>query len=143
MSDCGNVQKSFVKPEIQDEDTKEKQKVVISGVQISDIAAVKIKHFCKVDGKLADDYGLKISVVKDGCSGNSYTMDLGPIKESVADGDKLFTKDGATIIVAKLSYMFVLGSILDYKESLLASGFELRNPNVTGSCSCGSSVSFK
>lgn len=143
MSDCGNVQKTFVKPEIQSDAEKVVQKKTIIGIEISDKAAEKIKHFCEIDGKNATEFGLKISVVKDGCSGNSYAMDLASVAEAKENGDKFFEKNGAIVMVAKLSYMFVTGSILDYKESLLASGFELRNPNVTGSCSCGSSVSFK
>lgn len=142
MSDCGNVKKVFVPSKNENPEELQQQKTLISGIQISDLAAQKIKHFASVDGKSADDYGLKIEIIKDGCSGNSYTMDLAPIKEAQENGDKLFQKDGATVIVARLSYMFVIGSILDYKETLLASGFELKNPNVTGSCSCGSSVSF-
>ena len=80
-----------------------------------------------------------ISVVKDGCSGNSYTMDIAEISPHQKEGAKFFKKNGATVIVEKLSYLFVTGSVLDYTESLLASGFQLSNPNVKGTCSCGSS----
>jgi len=135
MSDCGDVKKVFVKSD-QDEAANLKP---ISGVDITDVAAEKIKHFATVDKKDATEYGLKVSVVKDGCSGNSYTMDLANIDECKANGDKLFTKNGATVIVEKLSYMFVIGSQLDYQETLLASGFQLVNPNIKKSCSCGSS----
>jgi len=140
MSDCGDVQKAFV-----DTHNKEAQKEIkdkkITGVSITEKAAERIKHFCQVDGKDAKQYGLKVSVVSDGCSGKSYTMDLAPIEGAKKNGDKLFTRDGATLIVDKLSYMFVIGSELDYKETLLASGFELVNPNIKGACSCGSSFS--
>jgi iron-sulfur cluster assembly protein len=142
MSDCGNVKKVFVPTKDQEPEKIEEQKKTITGVEISDLAAQKIVHFATVDGKSPDEYGLRIEVIKDGCSGSSYNMDLGSIKEAEENGDRIFQKDGASIIVAKLSYMFVIGSILDYKETLLASGFELRNPNVTAACSCGSSVSF-
>ena len=63
-------------------------------------------------------------------------LDIGIV---TAFSDKLFTKNGATVIVEKLSYMFVIGSQLDYQETLLASGFQLVNPNIKKSCSCGSS----
>ena len=71
MSDCGNVQKVFV-PSSKEET---KQLKPISGVEISDRAAERIKFFCKADNKDPEEFGLKVSVVKDGCSGNSYTMD--------------------------------------------------------------------
>lgn len=137
MSDCGNVQSAFV---ASSESVPEPN--TISGVEITDVAAEKICHFATIDNKSPDEYGLRVSVVKDGCSGNSYTMELSSIAEAKENGDKLFTKNGATVIVEKLSYLFVIGSQLHYTESLLASGFQLNNPNVKGSCSCGSSVRF-
>ncbi|MBT5855841.1 iron-sulfur cluster assembly accessory protein [bacterium] len=140
MSDCGNVQKVFVPTTTDTDDVLEKR---IVGIEITDLAAEKILHFAKVDKKDATEYGLKISVVKDGCSGNSYQMDLAPIKDSQEAGDKIFEHNGAYAIVEKLSYLFVTGSILDYAETLLMSGFQIVNPNVKKSCSCGSSVAFK
>jgi len=136
VSDCGNVQKAFIPTQVQDIPEPVKP---VSGFQISDKAAEKIRHFCTVEGHNPEDYGLKVSVVKDGCSGNSYTMALSPVAASKENGDKLFIHNGAHVMVEKLSYLFVIGSILDYKETLLASGFELVNPNVKKTCSCGSS----
>ena len=135
MSDCGNVQKVFV-PSSKEETEQLKP---ISGVEISDRAAEKILFFCQSDKKDPTEFGLKVSVVKDGCSGNSYTMDLGSVSEAKANGDKIFTHNGAHVIIEKLSYMFVIGSMVDYQETLLASGFQLVNPNIKRSCSCGSS----
>ncbi|RAP29305.1 iron-sulfur cluster assembly accessory protein [Candidatus Marinamargulisbacteria bacterium SCGC AG-414-C22] len=137
MSDCGNVQKVFV-PSSQEE--KEARKTA-SGIDISDTAAEKIKFFVQSEKKDIKEYGLKVSVVKDGCSGNSYTMDLGDVTSAKANGDKIFVHHDAIVIVDKLSYMFVIGSMVDYHESLLASGFQLVNPNIKRSCSCGSSFS--
>ncbi len=141
MSNCGNVQNAFVSTDDENQKNTVKQKQ-IEGVEITSIAAQKIKHFCKVDGKSAKDYGLRVSVVSDGCSGKSYTMALASVSESKQNGDKIFKNEGAYLIIEKLSYLFVIGSELDYKESLLASGFELVNPNIKRSCSCGSSFSI-
>ena len=135
MSDCGNVQKVFV-PSDEDEIKNLKP---ISGVDISDVAAEKIKFFVSSEKKDPAAHGLRISVVKDGCSGNSYSMELGSLADAEKNGDKVFYKDGALVIVEKLSYMFVLGSMVDYQQSMLASGFQLVNPNIKKSCSCGSS----
>ncbi len=138
MSDCGNVQKVFVpsdKEEIKDLKP-------ITGIEITDVAAEKIKFFVESEKKDPDAYGLRVSVVKDGCSGNSYTMELGDVAEGEKNGDKIFRKNGAVVIVEKLSYMFVIGSQVDYHQSLLASGFQLVNPNIKKSCSCGSSFAI-
>ena len=138
MSDCGNVQKVFV-PSKEEKDNLE----TIIGVDITDVAAEKIKFFVQSDGKNPSEYGLRISVVKDGCSGNSYTMELGDKSTAINNKDKIFEKDGAIVIVDKLSYLFVIGSRVDYHQTLLASGFQLINPNIKRSCSCGSSFSIK
>jgi iron-sulfur cluster assembly accessory protein len=136
MADCGDVQKAFVP--IKDDEIK-KPATSVASLQITDMAAEKIMHFSNMGDKTSDKYGLKVGVVNDGCSGKSYTMDLAEIGPCKEKGDKVFIKNGAAVIVEKLSYMFVIGSVLDYQESLLASGFQLTNPNVKGSCSCGSS----
>ncbi|NBV82779.1 iron-sulfur cluster assembly accessory protein [bacterium] len=135
MSDCGDVKKVFV-PSSTAGLVPEKP---IIGVEITDVAADKIKLFLTGDNKSPDEYGLFIAVVKDGCSGKSYTMALEPIAPHRDTGDKLFSHNGATIMIDKLSYLFVTGSRLDYLEALTGSGFNLVNPNIKKTCACGSS----
>ena len=144
MTDCGNVQKVFVPVSNEnqksgDDSSKNLKPNNPSSVEITELAAKKIKEFLKKDGKSNKEYGLKITVVKDGCSGNSYNMALDSIKDAKLNNDRLISHKGATLIIDKISYIFVIGSTLDYVESLLMSGFQLVNPNVKGSCSCGSS----
>ena len=138
-SDCGNVQKVFVPTDAE----KEPETEVINGVRITDLAAEKIIAFCEKDGKSSEEYGLYVKVVTDGCSGKSYVMDLANIGDLVKEDAKLFTHNNATIIVDKLSYIFVIGSELDYVETLLMSGFQLVNPNIKKTCSCGSSFAVQ
>ena len=138
MSDCGNVKKVFV--------PTDKEKVAIQSITnfgVSDVAIEKIEHFLKKDGKNSSEYGLRVQVVRDGCSGNSYDIQIGSLKDAENAGDKIFTHNNISVIVEKLSYMFVIGSQLDYVETLLMSGFQINNPNVKKSCSCGSSFSIK
>ena len=139
-SKCGNVQKVFVL--VNQKETATESPAPVTGINITDKAAERILHFLKIENKDSQAFGLKVSVVKDGCSGNSYSMDIAPLDPAKEAGDKIFQKDGAIVIIDKLSYMFVIGSTLDYVESLLMSGFQLNNPNVKKSCSCGSSVAF-
>lgn len=135
MSDCGDVKKVFVP-------TKEKTEAPvepIKGILIEDVAADKIKLFLTQDEKSTDEYGLYVKVVPDGCSGNSYVMDMKDLASCRENGDKIFEKDGAYLVIDKTSYFFVTGSVLSYKEALTGSGFSLTNPNIKRSCSCGSS----
>lgn len=137
MSDCGDVKKVFVASSVGTAPEKP-----IIGVEISDGAAEKIKLFLSNENKSPDDYGLFIAVVKDGCSGKSYTMSLDPIAPHKQAGDKVFSHLGATIMIEKLSYLFVTGSRLDYMEALTGSGFNLVNPNIKKTCACGSSFAI-
>jgi iron-sulfur cluster assembly accessory protein len=137
MSDCGNVKKVFV-PTDEKKEVKE-----ISTFDVTLTALEKIGHFLKKDDKLSTEYGLRVQVVRDGCSGNSYDIQIGSIQDAKTTGDRIFKFNKVCVIIEKLSYMFVIGSQLDYVETLLMSGFQITNPNVKKSCSCGSSFSIK
>jgi len=134
MSDCGDVKKVFVPTQ----DGAPKAPIT-TGLVITPVAASKIKLFLEKDNKNPSEYGLHIAVVKDGCSGKSYVMNMAPIQASIDNGDRVFECDGATVMIDKLSYLFVTGSTLDYTEALTGSGFALHNPNIKKTCSCGSS----
>ncbi|HYP64026.1 MAG TPA: iron-sulfur cluster assembly accessory protein [Acidocella sp.] len=79
---------------------------------------------------------LRISVNARGCSGMSYQMDwvdeAGPVDEKV-------TSHGLTILVDRKATLFLIGSVMDYKEDKLTRGFTFENPNEKGRCGCGES----
>jgi len=104
-----------------------------SGISLSDAAVAKISALVPSDD--AAERGLRIKVIGGGCSGLSYKMDL----DQKRDGDRLFEREGARVIVDRKSYLYLNGTELDYSEDLMNSGFNLRNPNVKRSCGCGSS----
>tara|TARA_A100001015_G_scaffold320373_1_gene446507 strand:+ start:1495 stop:1926 length:432 start_codon:yes stop_codon:yes gene_type:complete len=143
MSKCGNVKKVFVPTGEENKEELNQTKPTITTFGATETAIQKINQFIKKDNKSTDTHGLRVKVVRDGCSGNSYDMNLSEIKAAKKNGDKLFIFDNVTIMIEKLSYMFVIGSQLDYVETLLMSGFQINNPNVKKECSCGSSFSIK
>jgi iron-sulfur cluster assembly protein len=102
-------------------------------IEITDSAAKKIQQL--VDSKGATDAGLRVKVVGGGCSGLTYKMDL----DQPRDGDKIFEHDGAKLVIDRKSFLYLNGTILDYSEELMSSGFNLQNPNIKRSCGCGSS----
>jgi iron-sulfur cluster assembly protein len=55
------------------------------------------------------------------------------------DGDKVFERDGARLVVDRKSFLYLNGTVLDYHDELMSAGFILQNPNVKRSCGCGSS----
>ena len=83
--------------------------------------------------------GLRIGVKKGGCAGMEYTMEY---VEEVDPMDEVIEANGARVMVAPMAQMFLFGTEIDYKVSLLEAGFSFNNPNVTESCGCGESIKF-
>jgi iron-sulfur cluster assembly accessory protein len=102
-------------------------------IGMTDQAAHKIQQLVVEKG--APDAGLRVKVVGGGCSGLTYKMDL----DNPRDGDKIFEHAGAKLVVDRKSFLYLNGTVLDYSEDLMSSGFNLQNPNVKLSCGCGSS----
>ena len=102
-------------------------------IEMTDQAAAKIQRLAAEKG-LAEA-GLRVKVVGGGCSGLTYKMDL----DQVRQGDKVFEHAGAKLVVDRKSFLYLNGTILDYQDGLMSSGFNLQNPNVKRSCGCGSS----
>ena len=85
--------------------------------------------------KAVPEGGLRVKVVGGGCSGLTSKMDV----DTPRDGDKIFERDGAKVVVDRKSFLYLNGTVLDYQDGLMSSGFNLQNPNVKRSCGCGSS----
>jgi len=107
--------------------------VPAAGISLSDSAVEKIRTL--VPGGETSGKGLRVKVVGGGCSGLSYKMDL----DEKRDGDRVFEREGARIIVDRKSYLYLNGTELDYNDDLMHAGFNLRNPNVKRTCGCGAS----
>ena len=86
-----------------------------------------------------DSQGLRIGLKKGGCAGMEYTMEY---VDTIDPADEVVEHNGARVLIAPMAQMFLFGTEIDYKTSLLESGFEFRNPNVTEACGCGESVKF-
>lgn len=84
------------------------------------------------------DY-IRVGVKSGGCSGLSY--DLKFDKEQV-EGDKVFEDNGVKIIVDKKSFLYLIGTTLEYSGGLNGTGFVFNNPNANRTCGCGESFSL-
>jgi iron-sulfur cluster assembly protein len=105
----------------------------VMGVTLTDIAAGKVREF--LNGQAEGEAGLRVGVRGGGCSGFQYALALDEKRED----DLVFEDHGIRLIVDPQSLQYVEGSTVDYTESLMGSGFEVKNPNVVASCGCGSS----
>jgi iron-sulfur cluster assembly protein len=107
------------------------------GVEITEKAAEKIKYFAEKDG-MTENVGLRVAVKGGGCSGMTYDLD---ITDQELDSDKVVEQFGVKVMVDKRSYIFLVGTVLDFSDGLNGKGFTFTNPNATKSCGCGTSFS--
>lgn len=105
---------------------------------LTDAAAERVKAIMARAKKPV--LGLRLGVKNGGCAGMEYTMEWAehkrPHDEVVEDRD-------VTIFIDPKAILFLLGTEMDYKESMLKSGFVFNNPNQTSACGCGESVMLK
>ena len=80
---------------------------------------------------------VRLEVLGGGCSGYQYRFGFDAAHDP-AD-DVVIERDGARLVIDKTSIELLKGSHIDYSESLMEAGFQVKNPNATSSCGCGSS----
>ena len=89
--------------------------------------------------KKLDNVALRIVIDGGGCSGFQYDFKLDSQKLS---DDLEFETDGAVILIDKISFEFVKGAQVDFKESMMGSAFVINNPNASSACGCGNSFTI-
>ena len=104
-------------------------------IQVTPKAIEKIRQAFAKQGVTG---ALRLGVLGGGCSGLSYQFKF-DAKERPTD--KVFEFDGVKIVVDPKSLLYLHGMTLDYKESLMQSGFVFENPNAQKNCGCGTSFS--
>ena len=102
-------------------------------MQLTEAAAARLRKLYEgaEAGKL-----LRISVNTRGCSGMSYEMNW---VESPGPQDETVTSQGLTVLVDRKATLFLIGTMMDYREDKLTRGFTFENPNEKGRCGCGES----
>jgi len=108
-------------------------------IKVSEIARKKVVELMNEDGFDATKHFVRVGVKSGGCSGLSY--DLKFEKEQL-EGDKVFEDNGVKIIVDKKSFLYLIGTTLEYSGGLNGSGFVFNNPNANRTCGCGESFSL-
>ncbi len=107
-------------------------------IQVTEEAKNKLLALMKEEGKDSDTY-VRVGVNSGGCSGLSY--DLGfDINQN--EDDKYFEDNGIKIVVNKKSYLYLIGTVLEYSGGLNGKGFVFNNPNASRTCGCGESFAL-
>jgi iron-sulfur cluster assembly protein len=103
---------------------------------LTEKAAQKIGQIAEREGKPGQM--LRVGIQGGGCSGLSYLFSF---VDKAEPRDKVFEAYGAKVVVDPKSLIYLGGTVLEWQESLMKSGFVLKNPNEVKSCSCGESFS--
>ncbi|NBB82236.1 MAG: iron-sulfur cluster insertion protein ErpA [Alphaproteobacteria bacterium] len=103
-------------------------------LSMSDSAVRRVAKMIEAEGQ--PNMMLRVAVSGGGCSGFQYGFSF---DDTVRDDDLTFERDGVTLVVDDVSLDLLQGSEIDYVEELIGASFQIRNPNASSSCGCGSS----
>ena len=106
-------------------------------IKVTDNAKFKALQLMQEDGK--SGYFIRVGVKGGGCSGLMYELDFDNV---INDSDKSFEDNGIQVVVDKKSFLYLVGTTLDFSGGLNGKGFVFSNPNADRTCGCGESFSL-
>jgi iron-sulfur cluster assembly protein len=108
-------------------------------IKVSDTAKKKVVELMTDDGFDASIDYIRVGVKSGGCSGLSYDLTF---DNKIEENDKIFEENDVKIIVDKKSFLYLVGTTLEYSGGLNGKGFVFNNPNANRTCGCGESFSL-
>ena len=105
-------------------------------IKVTDTAKKQAIRLMEDEGK--DGYFIRVGVEGGGCSGLMYQLTFDNTEK---EGDKEFMDNGIKVVVDKKSYLYLIGTTLDFSGGLNGKGFVFKNPNADRTCGCGESFS--
>jgi iron-sulfur cluster assembly protein len=106
-------------------------------IQISDSAKKRLLYLLDKDTK--NKQFVRVGVETGGCSGLSYKLDF---DNSRNDEDELIEDNGIKLLINKKSFLYLVGTTLEFSDGLNGKGFVFNNPNASRTCGCGESFSL-
>lgn len=106
-------------------------------IKVTDAAKTKLLDEM-ANTKSPDNSFVRVGVKSGGCSGLSYMLEF---DDMLKEGDQEFEDKGIRVVVDKKSFLYLVGTELDYSGGLNGTGFTFVNPNSTRTCGCGESFS--
>ena len=106
-------------------------------IQMSARAADKVSELIEDEGN--DGLKLRVFVTGGGCSGFSYGFTF---DDDIAQDDTVVQRSGVTMVVDPMSYQYLVGAEVDFREDLQGSQFVVTNPNASSTCGCGNSFAI-
>lgn len=106
-------------------------------ITITDTAKKQAVRLMEDEGK--DNLFIRVGVQGGGCSGLMYQLTFDNEEQ---EGDKVFEDNGVKVVVDKKSFLYLVGTTLDFSGGLNGKGFVFKNPNADRTCGCGESFSL-
>lgn len=104
-------------------------------ITVSENAKQHALDLIKNENRPLDSF-IRVGVAGGGCSGLSYKLEFDNVMQ---EGDQVFEDKGIKIVVDKKSFLYLIGTELDYSGGLNGKGFVFNNPNASRTCGCGES----
>lgn len=108
-------------------------------IKVSDSAKERVIQLMQQDGFDATIDFVRVGVKSGGCSGLSYELSF---DRTTQEDDKIFEDNAVKIAVNKKSFLYLVGTTLEYSGGLNGKGFVFNNPNANRTCGCGESFSL-
>ncbi|MDZ7845323.1 MAG: iron-sulfur cluster assembly accessory protein [Owenweeksia sp.] len=105
-------------------------------IKVSESARKKLEALLGEEGHTLESSYIRVGVESGGCSGLSYQLDIDKEKH---ESDKQFEDQGVRILINKKSFLYLVGTTLEYEGGLNGKGFAFSNPNASRTCGCGES----
>ncbi len=106
-------------------------------ITVSENAKEHALQLMKEENRPSDSF-IRVGVEGGGCSGLSYKLEFDNV---LREGDQMFEDKGVKIVVDRKSFLYLVGTELEYTGGLNGKGFVFNNPNATRTCGCGESFS--
>ncbi|MBC7412957.1 MAG: iron-sulfur cluster assembly accessory protein [Bacteroidia bacterium] len=106
-------------------------------ITVSENAKARAIELMQEEGKPTTSF-IRVGVKGGGCSGLSYSLEF---DNDTRPDDRMFEDKGMKIVVDKKSFLYLVGTELEYSGGLNGKGFSFNNPNASRTCGCGESFS--
>lgn len=113
--------------------------IYLKMIKVSEQAKAKVIQLMTEEGFDASKDYVRVGVKSGGCSGLSYELKF---DNEMEEGDKIFEDNAVRIVVDKKSFLYLVGTTLEYSGGLNGKGFVFNNPNAQRTCGCGESFSL-
>ncbi|KRO88298.1 MAG: iron-sulfur cluster assembly accessory protein [Bacteroidetes bacterium] len=108
-------------------------------IKVSKQAKSEVAKLMEAEGYNVSNDFVRVGVKSGGCSGLSYDLNF---DNSINTDDKVYEDNGVKIIVDNKSFLYLIGTTLEFSGGLNGKGFVFNNPNANRTCGCGESFSL-